>query len=196
MRVASSLAVVFAFASACSFPDVEIGPVPIDAQAVADATDRDAPLEDTVDALVDAIAEAAPEAEVGEDGLVCRSGELCDCDGDGDRKPGPGCSGTPEGDCDDDDERRSRLVTSFAAHDGSKTRHGGDWNCDGTVEREFGAGGVRCGGLALGPCAGAAGYRESMPACGAKATYVACKVTGALCGDDPTQTREIVVRCR
>lgn len=203
----------------CSFPEIEL--VPEDAAqsgldgALADTGEGDASTDgdddanvgdggdatiedgsvDAQDATADTTSDGATDTKVdtgASDVAPCESGNPCDCDGDGDNKPGPGCGG---GDCDDGDPRRNSKVTAHQSYAIAGTGHAGDWNCNGTVEREHGNGGVNCGGLALGPCAGTSGYKQASPTCGGSATHVTCKVqAGVLCVEGTTQT--VTVKCK
>ncbi len=128
---------------------------------------------------------------------ACESGNPCDCDGDGDEKPGAGCGGT---DCDDGDPRRNGKVVGFQTHDATGTTHGGDWDCSGTAEKEFGNGGFACSGVLGGAaCTSAKGYTTAAASvkCGGMANIGGCKEELTVCVNDPAkaQTNQIV-KCK
>jgi hypothetical protein len=129
----------------------------------------------------------APEAT-----MCIGSDPLCDCDGDGDKAKGKtGCGGSG-GDCDDGDPRRNSKVTSFLPD--VPVGHAGDWDCNGTVTKEYPEG-INCASyLTLTTGCTQQGYKGT-PACGTTATLVQCKA-GPLtnCVDGTTTT--ITVKCK
>lgn len=134
-----------------------------DAAPDADAGPTDAASSDGSDIISDAAPDAPPPEDAGPD---------CDVDGDGYAAEGS-CGGS---DCDDSDPRRNPGVTAPQSHDGGAT--GGDWNCNGVVERLYNYN-VSCAGLALGECTNVEGFTTS-PRCGQSGTYVTCRPGGAL----------------
>lgn len=160
-----------------------------DATVVSDGdatvvTDGDAATADTKDTAV---------ADTKSDTFTCiGSDPICDCDGDGDKKPGPPCDGM---DCDDGDPRRNSLVSAFQGHSLDGVTHGGDWNCAGGVEREFGNGPTNCAGLALGPCAGTQGWKNANPTCGTMQPFAKCAVSGGVFCAEASATSTLV-KCK
>lgn len=134
-----------------------------DADTDADAGPTDASRSDGSDIITDAAPDAPPPDDASPD---------CDVDDDGYASSGS-CGGA---DCDDSDPRRNPGVTTPQTHDGGPT--GGDWNCNGTVERLYNYN-VACAGLALGECNEVQGFTTN-PHCGQSGTYVTCRPGGAL----------------
>lgn len=200
---ASVLAGAIAIASACGFPE----PMLIDAAEGGTSSSsgsdgepnddgsvpNDATLADSVFAIdgnqnVDPEG-GAQEASVAPDaGLLDANGCVtCDCDQDDAASEASACGGN---DCND--------LDPFIPHDGfvksKPVGHGGDWNCDGVVTKQFPVN-VNCG--LLGDC-NAAGFTGDPP-CGTSGEFVTCKnlplpLNGVLCQKGPTET--VIQACK
>lgn len=130
--------------------------------------------------------DAAADVVVIPDAAACTA--LCDCDGDGyPDHTREGCAEAPgEQDCDDLDSR-THPNQGYVAYAASPPRNG-DWNCQGTVEKLHPTN-VSCGLLALGACAGVAGFQGDPP-CGTEGTYVYCQAVALLCVAGSPTTRK------
>jgi hypothetical protein len=134
--------------------------------------------------------DSSDAADTKTDAFMCKGDPTCDCDGDGDQKKGmTGCSGN---DCDDGDARRNSKVTTFQDYTLIGVTHGGDWDCSGTVTKEY-AEGINCGSYLSTTGCTQQGYKGT-PACGTTATFVRCKSAGLNCADDTTSP--ITVKCK
>lgn len=170
-------------------PDTTLPDSEADTTTSTDATDAmDTGAEAGADAKSDADAASDTRTEAG-----CVGADLCDCDGDLDKKPGAGCGGM---DCDDGDPRRNSKVSTFLDYSpaGTSPAHAGDWDCNGTVLKEF-SDGINCGSFLKTTGCTQQGYVPSNPACGTTVKWARCK-SGALtnCTDDVTM--DLVVKCR
>lgn len=153
------------------------------------STDSAAVVDSMTDANTDGVTDTRVDAV--EASTCVGSDPVCDCDGDGDKaKDKTGCGGG--GDCDDGDPRRNSKVTSFLSD--VPVGHAGDWDCNGTVTKEY-AEGINCASyLTLTTGCSQQGYKGT-PACGTTATLVQCKA-GPLtnCVDGTTTT--VSVKCK
>lgn len=98
------------------------------------------------------------------------------CDRDHDTYLAKTCEGGT--DCDDDDNR-AHPGADFITDIPTKVTNG-DWNCNGTVEKQYPA--VNCG-LVSSNCSGAAGFAID-EGCGATGGYVQCAGTGICSATD------------
>lgn len=160
----------------CSFPEATFSDEVPDARvdtAVASDTSADAP----VDAS-DTSPRDVADTNVGPD--------PCDKDKDGVKAKGDPCGGT---DCDDNDPNARPGITEFQTFDATGKPHGGDWNCDGDIEKQYKVD-VSCGLLGGAACGMTKGF-TSNPGCGKTGEYVQCSTSGTFCvpGTPKTETQ-------
>lgn len=179
-----------AIAAACGFPSPELIDVPADALADTSVPPSDGPRDfpdgfSGPDARFDGpTPEAAPfdgsvpalDAQVLDgDATVVIDGSVVNCDEDNDRFASMGnpCGGF---DCNDKNAtvRPNQLFNASIALPGDGSAGTlGDWNCNGTVEREFDVNiSASCPSLIGLGCA-REGW-EGVPACGSTARFVKC----------------------
>jgi hypothetical protein len=110
--------------------------------------------------------------------------DKCDCDEDD--YVNEDCDGGT--DCKD-------LDPTVPYHDGfledvPPPGYDGDWNCDGTVTKQY-ASGVMCGVLGVAGCTGVEGF-TGQPGCGVEGAYVTCapNTLGLLCAVSSTVMRK------
>lgn len=179
-----------AIAVACSFPDVTFlesseadtngghidgGEASADAATGADATSDAEALPPDVDPEgsnkdASTVGDAADQV----DASACTS---CDCDGDGFNRVDvdAGCNGGPGSNLPDCDDLIAAIhpgqgfVEDRWPENASKSVLPGDWDCSGTVTKQYGYGST-CGALTA--CGD--GFRGE-PACGETAEYLTCK---------------------
>jgi len=154
----------------CTFPspDFQSGDTGTSDTSVVDATDSS----------------AAIDTREPPDTRPADSNDPCDKDRDGFKAKGGTCGGN---DCDDDDDRASPSVSTYLTFDATGKGHAGDWNCDGTVKRQFEIN-VSCGLLGGGACSSTKGFTGN-PTCGTSGKYVQCVTSGALCVEGTTTTQ-------
>lgn len=177
MRAGVALA---ALVVGCSFPDpsFEVARDDVSTDAAEETTVEVGP-EDAADtAEADTLEDVVDVAEVD-----TRVDDPCDVDRDGYRAKGGSCGGN---DCDDGDPRANPGVASFVTFDATGKSHGGDWNCNGTIERQLPIN-VSCGLLGGATCSATKGFTGS-PVCGTSGKYVQCVTSGALCVEGTTKT--------
>lgn len=188
---------VVAFFVACTFPDVTFGP---------GADGGDVPGSETgapedgggggADALPDGnLGDVATrgDSQVVEDVSVCETRPLCDCDLDGYLsslcdaglvEAGMLDAGKAFDDCDDlDGFRHPGQLLSAEVPDAA---HGGDWNCNGDIEKGF-AETSGCSGTGLTGCNGT-GFHQTV-SCGAVGEYYNCRANGLGCARELVDTR-------
>jgi len=199
--VGGSLAV----AAACGFPSPDLLDLPSDAAASPEASPTVVPDGTTPGAdgaLLDGpLPEAAPfdgsvaalDAQQldGDANVTLADGAVVNCDEDNDRFPAVGgrCGGF---DCNDTNAtvRPNQIFNASAPIPGDGGPGTlGDWNCNGTVEREFETNVSRsCPSLAGLGCA-KEGW-EGVPACGSVAVFVRCTPTFLGCNSS-TEMRTV-----
>lgn len=162
----------------------------------------DSAVDSKTDSVADTVADSATDsavtdsktdsaADTFEASTCVGSDPFCDCDGDGDKAKGK-TSCTGGNDCDDGDPKRNSKVTTFLPD--VPVGHAGDWDCNGTVTKEY-TEGINCASyLTLTTGCTQQGYKGT-PACGTMATFVRCKA-GPLtnCVDDTTSS--VIVKCK
>jgi hypothetical protein len=190
-----------AVGAACTFPDVTFGAAEDTDAATEGAVDgggTDSPFDvgdfgdvarrDDATQVVDANA-------CGADGMIkcdCDDDEYADINCDVDASGILSSKGNPlkPGDCDDlDGLRHPDAPLTYEIPVG----HDGDWNCDGTLEREP-KGNIKCGGTGLG-CTGNPGFL-SEPGCGTEADFYACEPSGLLSACVATPKGKATRACR
>jgi hypothetical protein len=201
---------------ACSFPDVEFGsgdtateaggPTEAESQLPPDeGSNPPRPHPPDVDpdggsaeaAVRDSAPLERPDAEAGVVGCAGAGGQPCDCDDDKALNGGPGCIPPDDEkiDCDDFDPLVDPKAGFVAAAWDPRSPHvpANDWNCDGTVTKQFDYG-IQC---SLSDCT--QGFAQDIP-CGATGTYNICKgtvnVLGLLTLCSVGTTEERVQGCR
>lgn len=166
---------LLALVAGCSFPSPEFETTStdggVDSTSVSDSAQDSTPPLDT--------ASSPPDT-----GVVTDASDPCDKDRDGERAQGTVCGGK---DCDDDDPRAKPSVSDYVTFDATGKSHAGDWNCDGTVKRQFPIN-VGCGLLGGSACAATKGFTGN-PTCGTSGKYVECGTSGALCVEVTSTTR-------
>lgn len=176
-----SVGAVTGIAVACSFPDVDF--------AVGEGTEAgsDANLLDG-----DGATESGAVADAGGDVVTRPDGSHpidpdacaptnCDCDKDGYLRIG--CDAGPDAapdasytDCDDYDELANPGQTNWVDAVPSARLDGGDWNCDGKVERRIATTDNQCKSLLGLGCTGGGFYTN--PPCGTEAKTFNCSGAG------------------
>jgi hypothetical protein len=185
------LALVLAAGGACSFPDVTFA---TDDGGLPEAAMEDAPPAVGTDAEgADASADGAPsDAQAKWDGVGppndggsdgsdvgdAADAGPCDQDRDGFLAKNPTCGGD---DCDDNDPHRNPGVKSYV----DTVTTDGDWNCDGTVEKESRPN-VECSPLA---CLFVAGMTTD-PGCGQTGTFITCAYQASCAIASSTQKKQ------
>ncbi|MDF2691861.1 MAG: hypothetical protein K0S65_244 [Labilithrix sp.] len=191
-----------AVGAACTFPDVTFGAAENndaasedggvdggDADSTFDAGDfGDVARRDDANQILDASA-------CGADGMIkcdCDDDEYADMNCDVDAAGIVSKRGNPlrPGDCDDLDGLRHPNAGLTEA---IPVGHDGDWDCDGTVEREP-KGNIKCSGSGLG-CIGDPGFL-SEPGCGTKADFYGCEAPGVLAACVATPKGPVTQLCR
>ncbi len=142
----------------CTFPDVRF-----DGDAGDDA------------GVSDAAADGGPTPEAGGGDAGDGGPDPCDRDQDGHRANTQACGGD---DCNDNDAR-IHPGAGFV-HDVPDAALLGDWNCDGTVDKEYPA--VSCSQISTN-CGSAMGFVID-PGCGETGAFVQCTGTIACTGAD------------
>jgi hypothetical protein len=201
---AAAIAVALLAGPGCTFPDPQLeggaddvgpggGDAPradgSDARVPETGTTGDAPASDdgidTADTHLIDDTNPPPPDDGGEDtGTV-----TCDRDHDGYQPIAAGCAPpSGEADCDDDTFAANPSVRDLVIAAPPPTLPlGGDWNCNGVLEKQYTQIAAGCAGLSLG-CTSRSGILADVP-CGATTTYVTCAVSTLLgCVDGATTT--------
>lgn len=190
-----AVAGVFGIAAACTFPDASYrdpsGTLGDDGgeDAAAPGDDRDSDVDPN-----GRNEDAATREDGGgriEDEAGCGA-DRCDCDQDG--VGNNGCA-VPDGgavDCDDFDKlvHPGQSFVSSPWTTSSPHLPAGDWNCDGTVTKQYPHSVGACAGLS---CAKQEGFVGD-PGCGETADYVVCKSATLSCSEESREQR--VQGCR
>jgi len=143
--------------------------------------------------------DAGPDAPTG--GCGNATADPCDCDGDKSKNHSPGCAPPlPEKpDCDDYDKLVSPKQASFIAStqwdSNSPVPLAFDWNCDGTVTKQFPYD-VKC---SLANCAKTEGFSGN-PGCGQPGEYIFCEELllpiGLICQVNKGKTQVRIQGCK
>ncbi len=176
----------------CTFPDVEFA-APGGAGAEGGSGGEGGGGEGSADSgagASDASADTAvneaatrTDADTKVDAAGCTS---CDCDGDGYFARGGGCDGGPGAvyDCDDTDSfisPKQKFVSDFTWTSSYSVVY--DWNCSGTVEKDYPST-FTCSGLAVATgCDGRQGFKAPGPGCGQSADYFSCSSVNGFCSE-------------
>lgn len=164
---------------ACGFPSPELTAAAEDAGVVDSSVVEASP--DTAEAASDTHAPDDVADTTGE--AAIDASDPCDKDRDGFKAKGGSCGGV---DCDDGDGRANPGVSGFVTYDATGKAHGGDWNCDGKLDRQFDIN-VSCGLLGGAACSSTKGFSGN-PTCGTSGKYVQCATSGALCVEASSRT--------
>jgi hypothetical protein len=192
-RIVRGIAVVGVLSSAivlaCGFPD----PVLLDLSSEGGATSSSGGQQPdaTIDGRLPDGAPILPDGDPGVDVNPCPAKpNPCDCDEDG--FLAKRCGGD---DCDDFD-LRAKPDAGFRS-DPPSAGSNGDWNCNGTPERqertEFTAAG--CNGLVKNLCNDSGGY-TLIPGCGTVGKYIKCSSSGPMESCIAENLRDLPVACK
>ena len=165
---------------ACSFPS----PTLVDVEDASPTSDV-SPATDSASSA-DAVEEVRSDAFYTGDssfifvdgGADAESG-LFNCDKDGDRvfASGAPCGGL---DCNDDDANmypaENHPYSTLPPAAGAPPGNGGDWDCNGQVQKQY-LTNIECGGLTNLGCAISMGFKGD-PACGSKGEFITCAKNG------------------
>lgn len=181
----------FGVAAACGDPyDANDGATPAGDGGGADAT-TDGALDGDVGMFDSGVFEpdAAPPIDATTDKpAVDANCDPCDCDGDGfvlNNVAKCPDAGGKRADCDDGDPRA--FPDAGFRTDQPTTDTQGDWNCDGTIRRQYPVL-IDCASISYFNCNGAQGFAVD-PACGSAASYVFCKRSGVACTTGSSEIR-------
>jgi len=177
--LAIAIAPLVAISAACGNAFAPSDPTP-------DAGEAGATTDDAGDAgaigPVGANEDVAPDDATTRDGTsrVDAAGCTCDCDIDGFQRQDSMCDGGPgpRADCDDLDELVNPNAGFVAAAWTSPHVPAGDWNCDGTLTKQYDYN-QKCDDL--NNCNGKAGFAGD-PACGDSAPFNTCAYSPGIAG--------------